>query len=160
MINCTVTLPSPWRIIAKMTRHHSDLNIIPGYEKSEVEFMAHKTQLGLKSKDLWESPFWSEKWIFNSHHTREFTPHHTSWFSTTKGLDFERMARDRENLTTWGDSSYHYPFDPTQKLEFPFFISGRADFKSWTSGLSWYHQKLRNLISGGVPWRIFGIGPR
>ena len=37
---------------------------------------------------------------FNSHHTREFTPHHTSWFSTTKGLDFEGVARDRVNLIT------------------------------------------------------------
>ena len=80
--------------------------------------------------------------------------------STTKGSDFGRMAHDRVNLITWGESSYHKTFDPTQKLEFPFIISGRADFKSWTSGLSWYHQTLRTLISGGVPWRIFEIWPR
>jgi len=43
---------------------------------------------------------------FNIHNTREFTPHHTSWFSSTKGLDFQEMARDRFNLITWGDSSY------------------------------------------------------
>ena len=36
----------------------------------------------------------------NSHLTREFTPHLTSWFSTTKGLDFEKMARDRLILIT------------------------------------------------------------
>ena len=40
------------------------------------------------------------KKMLNSHHTREFTPHHTSWFSTTKGLDFEGMPRDRVNLIT------------------------------------------------------------
>ena len=36
----------------------------------------------------------------NSHHTRELTPHHTSWFSTTKRLNFEEVARDQFNLIT------------------------------------------------------------
>ena len=85
---------------------------------------------------IWQQNFGYIK-LSCSHHTTEFIPHHTSWF----------------NLITWSDSSYHLTFDQTHKVSFPVFTSGREDFSSSTSGFSWWHQKLRNLISKGVPSR-------
>ena len=45
----------------------------------------------------WTQTFSDKK--YNSHHARVY-PHHRSWFSTTKGLDFGEMARDRFIMIT------------------------------------------------------------
>jgi len=39
----------------------------------------------------------------NTHATKELTPHNTSWFWRTKGIDFSETTHDSVFLTNWGD---------------------------------------------------------
>ena len=39
----------------------------------------------------------------NSHATKKFTPHITSWSCRTKGIDFANLSRDRVTHEYWVD---------------------------------------------------------
>ena len=82
--------------------------------------------------------------LINSHHTREFNPYHTSWFSRTRGTVSVGCTRDMVNPLCQDCFSWRKTFGNTQKWALPFVISGGEKFENSTSGLSWHYQKLRN----------------
>ena len=65
---------------------------------------------------------------FNSQVSKKLTPQVSSWFSTTKGIDWEEMTRDWADLTNSGHSSYLQTFDARWKRVFPVAISGLQRF--------------------------------
>ena len=77
---------------------------------------AHRQCFHLELK-LLDSYFSStERFSVNSQISKKLTSQVSSWFSATKGIGYEKITRDKANLTSRRHSSYFRTFDGRRKI--------------------------------------------
>ena len=76
-----------------------------------------------KASSIWLWVGWTDSVLLNSHDSREFTPHDSSWLYTTKGTDFENIVHETSNRFILNDSLVDQTYSLTSKFSFPFLTS-------------------------------------
>ena len=90
----------------------------------------------------------ADPYRFNSHATKKFTPHNSSWSCEPKDIDFAILTRDRAMPEWWAIANgrksrniypnSHFRFDPLWKTNFRF---KRISPKCSESNFRWSHSK-------------------
>ena len=94
------------------------------------------------------------QYVFNSHPTEQPYP---SPYGLAKHTDIMHMRHAMTNLVNWKDSLHCLNFIQLKKNSNFRLISGVQHLKKIISGFRFYHQKMRNNISGGLLGGIFEI---